>query len=277
MSNNLAIGIDDLFQANAEEQKAVTEEESGAESLELDEEGTTDDEAETSESENEETQEDVFYEIDGEEIPVDQILEWKNGHLRLSDYTKKTQELATQKKSLAADYAQKLDAYVKTFEEIVLEDQKSIDWDELREIDPSEYLKQKEIQEKRLSALKKAKAESGGLNESNRKEKQAEETQKLFEAMPGWTDAKGVVNAKIVNDEFALMGQYAASLGYTAEEMQNMLDHRQYVALLKAAKFDALKTKAPNKIKKVVKAQKVQKQTQKPASTPKRAADYFYS
>jgi hypothetical protein len=42
------------------------------------------------------------YEIDGEKITIDQIKEWKQNGLRQSDYTKKTQELAQQRKELEA-------------------------------------------------------------------------------------------------------------------------------------------------------------------------------
>ena len=40
--------------------------------------------------------------IDGEEFTIDQIKEWKQNGLRQSDYTKKTQELAEQRKQLEA-------------------------------------------------------------------------------------------------------------------------------------------------------------------------------
>ena len=35
--------------------------------------------------------------LDGEEVSIDEILEWKKGQLRMSDYTKKTQELKDEK------------------------------------------------------------------------------------------------------------------------------------------------------------------------------------
>lgn len=35
------------------------------------------------------------YDVDGEKVPVSKIKEWKSGHLMQSDYTRKTQELAT--------------------------------------------------------------------------------------------------------------------------------------------------------------------------------------
>lgn len=40
------------------------------------------------------------YIIDGEEVSIDQIKEWKNAGLRQSDYTRKTQELASERNRL---------------------------------------------------------------------------------------------------------------------------------------------------------------------------------
>lgn len=42
------------------------------------------------------------FNIDGEEFTIDQIKEWKQNGLRQSDYTKKTQELASQRRELEA-------------------------------------------------------------------------------------------------------------------------------------------------------------------------------
>jgi hypothetical protein len=46
-------------------------------------------------------------EIDGEKYTPEQIREWKQGHLRQSDYTKKTQELAKQR----AEHSQALEVF----------------------------------------------------------------------------------------------------------------------------------------------------------------------
>ena len=40
----------------------------------------------------------VKYDIDGEQFTVDEIREWRKGNLRQADYTRKTQELAKQRK-----------------------------------------------------------------------------------------------------------------------------------------------------------------------------------
>lgn len=46
----------------------------------------------------EDTPEISKYNIDGEEFTVDEIREWKRGNMRQSDYTRKTQEIAKQRK-----------------------------------------------------------------------------------------------------------------------------------------------------------------------------------
>lgn len=56
------------------------------------------------------------FNIDGEEITPEQIKEWKKGHMRQSDYTRKTQELAALRKQ-AAD-AMELYEYLKANPEI---------------------------------------------------------------------------------------------------------------------------------------------------------------
>lgn len=48
--------------------------------------------------------------LDGEEVSIDEILEWKKGQLRMSDYTKKTQELKDEKLKIQQLEAQNQEA-----------------------------------------------------------------------------------------------------------------------------------------------------------------------
>lgn len=50
------------------------------------------------------------FEIDGEEFDLDTIKEWRQGHLRQADYTRKTQEIAKMRKELEAKEAMYKDA-----------------------------------------------------------------------------------------------------------------------------------------------------------------------
>jgi len=61
-------------------------------------------EGETSEEPQpvEPTQEEPTVELDGEQVLLSQVKEWKQGHMRQEDYTKKTQELANLKRETSA-------------------------------------------------------------------------------------------------------------------------------------------------------------------------------
>ncbi len=61
-------------------------------------EGETNEETQTEEQPEEES----TVELDGEQVPLSQIKEWKQGHMLQSDYTKKTQELAAMKREATA-------------------------------------------------------------------------------------------------------------------------------------------------------------------------------
>ena len=64
-------------------------------------------EQDTTQGQPEGTPEEQFFEIDGERLTPQQIKEYKQGYLRQSDYTKKTQELASQRNQ----YKEALDLY----------------------------------------------------------------------------------------------------------------------------------------------------------------------
>lgn len=53
------------------------------------------------ENDQEEGHNEPTVEIDGEQVPLSLVKEWKAGHMRQEDYTRKTQELAAAKRDLA--------------------------------------------------------------------------------------------------------------------------------------------------------------------------------
>ena len=57
---------------------------------------------EEAEEVHEEAEEELFYELDGEEVSLNQLKEWKSNGLMQSDYTRKTQALADERKALEA-------------------------------------------------------------------------------------------------------------------------------------------------------------------------------
>ena len=195
---------------------------------------------------DEETQ---FVEIDGKEISLGDIKKGLQSTFMQSDYTKKTTEHAQFAKKEREEIALDRENLSKTKEEVsglrdklavlVAEDE-SIDWTELKENEPEEYIRLKEKADERKEALAKVKAE---------RETPAddpvfiEEQRQLFwESHPEWVD-KNNKPTDIYKADIELLNKYAVSAGYTAEEFGKMTSSRQLNTLLKAAKFDALQEK----------------------------------
>lgn len=57
-----------------------------------------------------EDNESLEIEIDGEKFTLDDVLEWKRGNMRTSDYTRKTQEVKTEREQLQREAAQNREA-----------------------------------------------------------------------------------------------------------------------------------------------------------------------
>lgn len=83
------------------------------------------------------------YSIDGEEFSIDEIREWKRGNMRQSDYTRKTQEIAKQRKE--AEEALEVYNYLMSNQELV---------QKLVEIDTENPIEANKAKEK-LDPLKK--------------------------------------------------------------------------------------------------------------------------
>jgi len=62
---------------------------------------TSQEESEDSEDDGEQGKQEQTVEIDGEQVPLSEVKKWKAGNMRTDDYTRKTQELAEEKRRLA--------------------------------------------------------------------------------------------------------------------------------------------------------------------------------
>lgn len=239
------------------ESEAETDEVEEAESEEIQESDTDSGD----ESENEEGEE-LFIDIDGEEVNLDQIKEWKSNGLMLADYTRKTMSLAESRKTLEKEtegikaLSQSMTEKIASLDGLISEDEKKVNWEELRDYDPSEYLKKKEEFKAKRDALTNAKAEQTEVI----KLQIAEESKKLVDKMPLWVDAK------VRDQEIADAMQFAAKLGFTDVDLSSITDHRIYMALINASKFDKLTESKAKLKKKVSKAPKVLKPSQKSKS-----------
>jgi len=274
---SIATATDALLKMlDAEDAEPSTEEEAPLEETEdsqpeTEEESVDEEEVEESESEEEEEEyepddnrdaegddtSDVYsVKVDGEEIEVS-LDELVSGYSRQSDYTRKTQELATERKELEEAYAKMAEEieqnntireqYIQATGQFIaaangnLDQFSRIDWRALKEDDPIEYVTKRDefreaqariqhAQRLQQQAAEEAQEERGRLMA----EHVANEHKLMTEAMPEWGDTE---------KRTALAGQirsYAEGVGYQPEEIEGLADHRSLQVLIKAMKYDAL-------------------------------------
>jgi hypothetical protein len=211
----------------------------------------------------------VTVEIDGKPQEVT-VQELKSGYLRQADYTRKTQQLAEQRKTLEpemhavreerAHYAAILPALAQQLQE--LQKAQQPDMDRLWAEDPIEWVRQNALIEQREKRLVAVQQEQARLQQMAAREQQTalarhvegqrEELQKL---VPEARDkAKWDALRPKIRD-------YATSIGFSEEEVRSTYDARAVAALVKAMRYDELMTNKPKP--NVAKA---------PASAPSQAA-----
>ena len=238
-----------------EESQPVEEDESFEEESEEEEEAEEAEE-ESEEPEGEEEEELYAVTVNGEEVAVslDELL---SGYSRQSDYTRKTQEIATDRKEMealqqqynseVAKIQQERQQYMDTLTNIIsnqggeLEKFANVDWDSLRESDPIEYVttreQYREAQE-RIRGLQQEQARAAQTQQAQMKQAQHEMLQvekgKLVEALPEW--GKPEKQKELAEN----LQSYAKEQGFTAEELNSLVDHRSVLVLLKAQKYDQL-------------------------------------
>lgn len=238
--------------------------ESPADELPQDNPEDLDPEEDDPEGEAEDLPEEI-YELDDEDYLQlgDEHISFKDlreGHLRQADYTKKTQELAEQRKDfeaekgtyqeglqevtqLRASLAQELEVF-KGDAQNKLEKLDKLDWKDLELHDPDEFVAKKLERADLREKLELAKADQEKLVQDqikqntdafNAQKKLTHEVLSGENGIPGWADeTKG-------NEIRQAMVEYAESIGFTKEELNYTLDPR----LLKVLHTAAMASKAP--------------------------------
>jgi len=224
------------------------ETEEGEEDSEIEEdpEELADDDTEDDEEDEDETESlDVF----GVEMTREDFETMKNQQLMHADYTKKGQALALDKKETLALNSALSDA-ISEFESLTVNEENDEELKELKEDDYVEYLRRKELIDARKSKLKGFKT----LKEETKKSIQAEENKTLFSIKTEWDDTpKG--QAKYKSDSEAAY-KYAAEIGFTNEDLNNLEDHKVLLALIDAGIARQSKTAKPANAKRKTLASK---------------------
>jgi len=205
--------------------------------------------------------------VDNEEMEVtlDELLK---GYSRTSDYTKKTQTLAEQRKAIEADRvrieeAAKLrDQYSQRLQiiEQMLAAQPEENLAELKESDPIGYtmkVAEKLERDKQLEAIRNERQQLAARQQYEYQEQLknhlASEADKLKSAIPEMgDDVKGEVIRKEIRE-------YARSIGWSDQELASVYDHRAVLALYQAMQYNKLQKSKPTVTKKVAEAPKMLK------------------
>jgi len=234
-------------------------------------------EADNSQTEEqlEEVQEEVEYsdepkprykvKASGEEVEVE-LDELIKGYQQGTDYTKKSQALAEQRKAIEAErghleyvkqerqaYAQKLQA----LDSFLTQQHQGVDLEVLKETDPIGYAVAVAEQTQREKQLAVVRNEQQRIAQQQQAEQQSslqnhlrQESEKLVSLIPELATPQGDAVRKQIRD-------YAKSVGWTDQELSSVYDSRAVNTLYKAMKYEQLQKSKPELNKRLLSAPKM--------------------
>jgi hypothetical protein len=207
--------------------------------------------------------------VDGQEQEVT-LDELTKGYSRQSDYTRKTEKLSQDRKSVEeknSEYTRlneeakiKRDQYenqLQVLSQQLQTTETSVDMEKLYQEDPAEYVRQKAEQDRRKELLQASEQEQNRIRAEKQQESDKVYSQYLDNERKLLADKLPIYGDKDKGPEFIKnLTSYAKSIGYTDQEISMLVDHRAVMMLANAYRYDKLK-KANLKNKKVTKVSKV--------------------
>jgi len=237
-----------------ESTEETPDEESEAVSEDEPEEVEESDESESDEPEAED--EELVYEVrvDGQttQVSLDELL---NGYSRQSSFTKKSQQLAEDRKAMeslqqqynteVSQIQQERQQYAQYLQNVIenskLEEWGSIDWEALKRDDPIEFVTKREEFRMAQDQVRQLQAEQTSAQQRAHQGQQQQwadtvktEHAALVDKLPEWgkPDAQRELAGKLRD--------YAKVQGYQDEEIDTLVDHRSFIVLNKARMYDEL-------------------------------------
>lgn len=210
-----------------------------------------------------------------EEVTQDELVA---GYSRQADYTRKTQTLAEERKHFEGERMQvqsERQRYVALLDkmEAALAEQAptNIDWDRLRQENPTEFATKYAEHQYRQEQLRIVQVERDAAQRKMQEDHMRamgqhveRERERLLDAVPEWRDAKTADTDK------RAMLEYAQSLGFSEHDVNAIADHRAVVLLRKAMLFDRQQATRKAVERKVAKATPTVTPNA-PNSTPRKA------
>jgi hypothetical protein len=200
------------------------------------------------------------------DVPLEELLK---GYSRTADYTKKTQELAENRKAVEAERARIIEASrlrdqyaerLSVIEQMLNQTEKAEDLSVLKETDPIGYavkVAEQAEREKQLTAVRQERQRLAQMQQAEQSERLqahlAGEAAKLREAIPDLADE---VKGDQVKREIR---EFAKSVGFSDQELAAVYDSRAVLALYKAMQYDKLMKGKPELTKRVNQAPKMLK------------------
>lgn len=190
--------------------------------------------------------------VNGEEQEIT-LEEALKGYSRTADYTRKTQELATQRQAAEEHITavraerERLASQLTELEQALLDQQQAEpDWDTLYKESPEEFLTERarwSLYKERMGALtaERQRAQETVLRDRNEAFKAQIDAanERLQQEIPEWKDSKKATAEK------AKMVAHAESLGYTKDELRAVVDPRIMMVLRDAMLYRELQAKKP--------------------------------
>ena len=201
---------------------------------------------------------DAVYSINvgGENIEVT-LEELQAGYSRQSDYTKKTQEIAEERKGLEKYQTQFNEEFAKLNQERQqyqqalgqlgqqlsegLNKYATVDWARLKEEDPIAYVTKRDEFREEQERIKSVQSQQQQIAYQQQTEMEqahrkmvSQESVRLVELIPDWGNPEK--QPKLAGE----IKSYGSSQGYSDEELNNLIDSRSVNVLMKAMKYDAI-------------------------------------
>jgi hypothetical protein len=220
--------------------------------------------------------ENLFYDIQGEEVSHDTVMGWKNGHMMQSDFTKKSQLNAEERKGLEAKHVladEKIASLSDSIEKVrafIKEESTSEELEDLRDTDMAEWSRRKEAIAKKEKEVEQADKDLKAMQESENQERALVEHQLFRDSQPSWVDQK------VMDADLALIESYVKDSEFSPEDFNSLQTHKLMNMALDASRYRKLQGEATETEKQVRDAPNVVKATVK-KTKPKGKARSLYS
>ncbi len=210
--------------------------------------------------ETEETPEEQFFDIDGNQVSLSEI---RSSYMRQADYTKKTQEIAEQRKfyqenqrdvnSLRSEALAGIEA-LKQQVAIEFRQMEYPDFDWLAENDPAEYVRQKAQWEKREYAVRQIyeaetalKQKAAAYEEEQRQIAIQESSNRFFEKYPDLKDKNKA------DEVFSDITGMLLDTGFNEQEIKSIADFRIIDLLYRVVQAEKAQKAIPQVVEKIAK------------------------